>query len=670
MTLLYSTPTCDIAITLFYSAPTCDISLTLLYSTLICDIAMTLLYSTPTCDIAMTLLYSTPTCDISLTLLYSTLICDIAMTLLYSAPTCDIAMTLFTQHQHYGQTPLMLAAERGHLEVVMYLVSQGSQLEATSTDHDGMTPLMLAAERGHLEVVMYLASQGSQLEATDTLNGYTALHHAAGNGHIDVTKWLIDQGCSPWVKTKQVIFKEVDIRHTLPQSKTSLFEEVDIAHTLPQSNVTVSEEVDIAHTLPQSNVSSSGTVYILERTVTVTDRSRTTKPSDENTGKEDADKVVFYASSVGLIVLAFFIGMLLKGVQNKYCSGQNVSEEKNDEIQHSAEELQEIYSYEAIDELQITDQNQGSVPPRLPVPRSFVQHKNDHRDLKVDQNGIRKENHRYLNPYQPIQEANIYEHEYMPINAEITTNKPDNDQLHPYNFLLKHDMSEDHEYKYLGNTSTKSELPEKTSAVPISTKVLTRNAKNVTLDTRLKMDQCVPNVQCHTMDSTVLLNVVVRVEKFLQEKEDDGQVIYYAGSAGLFVIVILLRIILYRVKNKCSHRQRVSRKKKHESFSPAEETIEMDRSESIDELHLEDLNLKTVHSSLSVRRYFVQQQCNVNLDTHYRDSMKGQNEIRMEDEGYLNSYQPIQEANIYKHEYEAIGVLNITKEDYIHTTHC
>ena len=29
------------------------------------------------------------------------------------------------------------------------------------------TPLMLAALRGHLEVVMYLASHGSQLEATD-----------------------------------------------------------------------------------------------------------------------------------------------------------------------------------------------------------------------------------------------------------------------------------------------------------------------------------------------------------------------------------------------------------------------------------------------------------------------------------------------------------------------
>ncbi|CAG2210482.1 unnamed protein product [Mytilus edulis] len=184
MTLLYSTPTCDIAMTLLYSTPTCDIAMTLLYSTPTCDIAMTLLYSTPTCDIAMTLLYSTPTCDIAMTLLYSTPTCDIAMTLLYSTPTCDIAMTLFTQHQHYGRTPLMWAAGEGHLEVVTFLVTHGSQLEAT--DQGRRTPLMLAAEEGHLEV-----------------DGETALHYAAEFGQIDVTKWLIDQGCSPWVKTKQ-----------------------------------------------------------------------------------------------------------------------------------------------------------------------------------------------------------------------------------------------------------------------------------------------------------------------------------------------------------------------------------------------------------------------------------------------------------------------------------
>ncbi|XP_063417183.1 fibronectin type 3 and ankyrin repeat domains 1 protein-like [Mytilus trossulus] len=118
----------------------------------------------------------------------------------------------------FGWTPLMLAAERGHLEVVMYLVSQGSQLETKGKF--GRTPLMWAAEYGHLEVVTYLASHGSQLEARDTVDGYTALHGAAGNGQIDVTKWCIDQGCSPWVKTKQVTFSFNHIRQILYSLKT------------------------------------------------------------------------------------------------------------------------------------------------------------------------------------------------------------------------------------------------------------------------------------------------------------------------------------------------------------------------------------------------------------------------------------------------------------------
>ncbi|XP_063438296.1 uncharacterized protein LOC134719221 [Mytilus trossulus] len=59
---------------------------------------------------------------------------------------------------------------------------------------------MFAARGGHLEVMTYLVTHGSQLDATNP-DGQTALHWAAQRGQIDVTKCLIDQGCSPWVKT-------------------------------------------------------------------------------------------------------------------------------------------------------------------------------------------------------------------------------------------------------------------------------------------------------------------------------------------------------------------------------------------------------------------------------------------------------------------------------------
>ncbi|XP_063438288.1 uncharacterized protein LOC134719215 [Mytilus trossulus] len=102
---------------------------------------------------------------------------------------------------YVGLTPLMWAARYGHVEVMPYLVTHGSQIETPDT-LGGQTPLMLAALVGHLEVVTYLVTHGSQLDATD-LDGRTALHHAAKYGNIDVTKCLIDQGCSPWVKSKQ-----------------------------------------------------------------------------------------------------------------------------------------------------------------------------------------------------------------------------------------------------------------------------------------------------------------------------------------------------------------------------------------------------------------------------------------------------------------------------------
>ncbi|XP_071139792.1 poly [ADP-ribose] polymerase tankyrase-like [Mytilus edulis] len=97
---------------------------------------------------------------------------------------------------------LLKATEEGNIKEVEICIKNGASLECRTDDSGGLTPLMLAALIGHLEVVTFLVSHGSQLEVTDKF-GLTALHYAAQSGEIDVTKWLIDQGCSPWVKSKQ-----------------------------------------------------------------------------------------------------------------------------------------------------------------------------------------------------------------------------------------------------------------------------------------------------------------------------------------------------------------------------------------------------------------------------------------------------------------------------------
>ncbi|XP_071139783.1 uncharacterized protein [Mytilus edulis] len=96
---------------------------------------------------------------------------------------------------------LLTAAMEGNIKEVELCIKNRANLECRDK-YSGWTPLLWAAERGHLEVVTFLVTHGSQLDVTSPL-GQTALHYAALFGRIDVTKWLTDQGCSPWVKTKK-----------------------------------------------------------------------------------------------------------------------------------------------------------------------------------------------------------------------------------------------------------------------------------------------------------------------------------------------------------------------------------------------------------------------------------------------------------------------------------
>ena len=53
------------------------------------------------------------------------------------------------QPDNDGATPLLCAAQDGHLEVVL----AGNGGSVAQPDNDGCTPLWIAAQEGHLEVV-------------------------------------------------------------------------------------------------------------------------------------------------------------------------------------------------------------------------------------------------------------------------------------------------------------------------------------------------------------------------------------------------------------------------------------------------------------------------------------------------------------------------------------
>ncbi|KAK5852509.1 hypothetical protein PBY51_006363 [Eleginops maclovinus] len=93
-----------------------------------------------------------------------------------------------------GQTPLMLAAEQGSLEIVQELVRRGANVNLD--DVDCWSALISAAKEGHLEVVKELLENSAYIEHRD-MGGWTALMWAAYKGQVNVTELLLENGANP-----------------------------------------------------------------------------------------------------------------------------------------------------------------------------------------------------------------------------------------------------------------------------------------------------------------------------------------------------------------------------------------------------------------------------------------------------------------------------------------
>lgn len=127
-----------------------------------------------------------------------------------------------------GFRPLHIAVEKGHLEVVKYLLvndadvnvrtqegqtplfmaaatSEGTELaklladkgaEIDPVDQDGVTPLSVAARAAHLSTVQLLLSKGALVDRPDH-EGRTPLHYASENGSSNVAKLLLEGDADP-----------------------------------------------------------------------------------------------------------------------------------------------------------------------------------------------------------------------------------------------------------------------------------------------------------------------------------------------------------------------------------------------------------------------------------------------------------------------------------------
>ncbi|XP_029984453.1 kinase D-interacting substrate of 220 kDa B isoform X4 [Sphaeramia orbicularis] len=93
-----------------------------------------------------------------------------------------------------GQTPLMLAAEQGSLEIVQELIRRGANVNLD--DVDCWSALISAAKEGHVDVVKELLENSAYIEHRD-MGGWTALTWASYKGRVEVTELLLEHGANP-----------------------------------------------------------------------------------------------------------------------------------------------------------------------------------------------------------------------------------------------------------------------------------------------------------------------------------------------------------------------------------------------------------------------------------------------------------------------------------------
>jgi ankyrin repeat protein/GTPase SAR1 family protein len=94
---------------------------------------------------------------------------------------------------YYRQTPLHHACFKGHINVVRVLISEFSANMNLKDSAEGSTPLMLAAEAGHADIVHALLCEKEWLQGNRDAKGRTVLHYACAGGNIGLIKTLINK---------------------------------------------------------------------------------------------------------------------------------------------------------------------------------------------------------------------------------------------------------------------------------------------------------------------------------------------------------------------------------------------------------------------------------------------------------------------------------------------
>ena len=136
-----------------------------------------------------------------------------------------------------GDAVLMHAAEAGCVESVKAILRHSVDTNALFSG--GSTPLMKAADRGHAEVVKVLLDAGAKPDITDE-DGKTAWDIACARGYAKVAKTLLDGGADPFAGKDDVGFVYLAINESMPGLVKIGMTKVDVDERIKELSRTTS----------------------------------------------------------------------------------------------------------------------------------------------------------------------------------------------------------------------------------------------------------------------------------------------------------------------------------------------------------------------------------------------------------------------------------------------
>ena len=102
----------------------------------------------------------------------------------------DINASL-TGPKFHNETPLFVACQNGHQNVVATLLKHGANINQAASEN--ATPLFIASQNGYKDVVEVLIKHGANINITMD-DGESPLSVAKKNGHKDVVEVLLANG--------------------------------------------------------------------------------------------------------------------------------------------------------------------------------------------------------------------------------------------------------------------------------------------------------------------------------------------------------------------------------------------------------------------------------------------------------------------------------------------